>query len=158
MTTSNTRLVTLASSAILLAACTGSPNEAPTGLHPRPPSAAESPVVVTDLASFTDALESAGQTVRVGGRTGLEDVFGVRGRAVRFSGTLVMAFDYPTEKDFEALRSSVNKRGDMVGPAIIDWLNPHLYGAGTLIVVYLGKNSAAIGTLEELLGPQFSPR
>jgi len=61
--------------------------------------------------------------------------------------------EYPTEKAFERLQSSVNKRADMVGPAIIDWSNPHLYGAGTLIVVYLGKKPLAMRTLEKLLDP-----
>jgi hypothetical protein len=115
-------------------------------------------VVVTDLDSFTDALETAGHAVRVGGRTGLEDVFDVQGHPVSFDVARVMAFEYPNERAAEKLQASVDKTAYMVGPAIIEWSNPHIYRAGSLIVVYLGNKPAALRTIEGLLGSHFAPR
>lgn len=147
--------------AILLASCTGSDGDSspePGTETGSPSSTKDAAMVVTDYDSFTDVLGSAGHTIRVAGRTGLEDIFGVRGRAMTIDGVRVMAFEYPTRFAFVELRTSVSKDAYMVGSAIIDWTRPHLYGAGTLIAVYLGNQAVMTRTLEQLLGPQFAPR
>jgi len=156
-------LLAVASAVVLVASCTGTKEESPSPSSPAgsssagpTPSATPSARFVTNYASFANGLEAAGHTLRIQRPTGLEDAFGVPGRAVFFDGNQVLAFEYPTRSAFEKLRSSVNKRGDMVGPTIIDWGRPHLYGAGRLVVVYLGSRQLTIGTLEQLLGSQFA--
>jgi len=126
---------------------------------PTPPTTQPSPTLqpVIDYASFAAGLEAAGYRIRVEERTGLEDIFGVRGRSVRIDGVRVMAFEYPTAAAASKLRSSVTgPNAEFVGHAIIEWTNPHLYASGRLIVVYLGDRPAAIRTLDQLLEPQFA--
>ena len=156
-------IVGVAVMSFVLAACTGGSSDDTPLPSPSPGADATSAtappaLVVTDLDSFTAGLEAAGHKVRVGVRTGLEDIFGVQGHPVSFDVARVMAFDYPNEKAAERLQASVDTTADMVGPAIIEWSNPHLYRAGSLIVVYLRDKPAAIRTIEGLLGPHFAPR
>ena len=158
--TSLSRLAILTAAMILPASCTGGPLD---GASPETTTSANGPSPthvstpqVTDLASFADGLEAVGYSVTVGGRTGLEAIFGVRGHVVRIDGSQVLAFEYPTESAFEDLKASVSKDGEMVGSAIVEWSRPHLYGSGTLIVVYLGNGPDLMRVLQGLLGAQFA--
>jgi hypothetical protein len=152
----------VASAVVLAASCTGtnegspSPSSSPETSLGTAPSGTPTARAVTDYASFAEGLEAAGNTLRVQRHTGLEEIFGVPGRTVSLDGNRVLAFEYPTRSAFEKLRSSVNNGGDEVGSAIIDWGPPHLYGAGRLVVVYLGSRQVTIKALEQLLGPQFA--
>jgi hypothetical protein len=151
-------LPVIASAVVLVPACTGSRGTSPS---PNAPSGTGTPSVeaqpVTDFASFASGLEAAGYSIRVDGKTGLEHVFGVRGRSVRLDGVGVMAFEYPTRAAASTLRSSVKgPNAEYVGDAVIDWCCPHLYAAGRLIVVYLGDRPAAMRALTRLLGSQFA--
>ncbi|SRR6266545_907201 len=145
---------------LVAASCTGqTETTAPRQTSaPTSPSTQPSPTLqpVIDYASFAAGLEAAGYAIRVEGQTGLENVFGVRGRSVRIDGVRVMAFEYPTAAAASKFRSSVSPDAEFVGLAIIEWTNPHLYASGSLIVVYLGDRPASLRTLNQLLGPQFA--
>jgi hypothetical protein len=154
-------LVAAVTLGIVTASCTGQTETAAPRQTSAPtsPSTQPSPTLqpVTDFASLATGLEAAGYAIRVEGRTGLEDAFGVRGQSVRIDGMRVMAFEYPTAAAASKLRSSVKgPNAEFVGDAIIEWCCPHLYACGSLIVVYLGDQPAAIRTLDQLLGPQFA--
>lgn len=141
---------------LLTASCTGptdttSPTQTAPSVRPSP-----SLQPVTDYTSFTDGAAAAGLTISAKGGTGLEDIFGVGGRTVSLDGVRVLAFEYPTSSAANKLRASVSKDAEMVGPAIIDWSNPHLYRSGRLIAVYLGDHQGTLRTLQHLLGPQFA--
>ena len=153
-------LLAAVSLGLVTASCTGQ-TETTTPRQtsaPTSPSTQPNPTLqpVIDYASFAAGLEVAGYAIRVEGRTGLEDIFGVRGRSVRIDGLRVMAFEYPTAVAASKLRSSVSPDAEFVGPAIIEWSRPHLYASGRLVVVYLGNRSDALRTLVQLLGPQFA--
>jgi hypothetical protein len=155
-------LLAIVSAVVLVSSCTDTKEQSPSPATPAGSNAGTAPFptpsdqAATDYASLADALEAEGHKLRVRRHTGLEEIFGVPGRTVSIDGDRVLAFEYPSRSAFEKLRSSVNRRGDMVGSAIIDWFPPHLYGSGRLVVVYLGGRRATLRTLEQLLGQQFA--
>jgi hypothetical protein len=154
-------VLVLVSTVVLASSCTGTKEEppppvTPTGSHTGTASIPTPSDRATDYASLAAALEADGHKFRVRRDTGLENIFCVPGRTVSIDGDRVLAFEYSTRSAFEKLRSSVNKRGDMIGSTIIDWGPPHLYGSGRLVVVYLGSRQATLRSLEQLLGPQFA--
>jgi hypothetical protein len=146
--------------AAMLAACTGdSSTLGPTSPPATSPPPTTQPLAVTDLDSFVEGLELAGHNVEVEqGDPWAKDIFGERGYSVSFDGSRLMVFEYPSEQAANRLQTSVDRGGYMVGSAIIDWSGQHLYRGERLIVVYLGERTAALRTLEDLLGNQFAPR
>jgi hypothetical protein len=144
----------------VLAACTGD-SSTPTPSSPpiMSPSPTDQPVTVTDLDSFVEGLGLAGHDVKVERHEDpTNDIFGVRGYAVSFDGTRLMAFDYSSERAAKRLQESVSRDGYYIGDYVIDWGGQHLYRSGSLVVVYLGERPGSLSTLEELLGRQFAPR
>jgi hypothetical protein len=143
----------------VLAACTGD-SSTPTPSSPpiMSPSLTDQPVV-TDLDSFVEGLGLAGHDVEVERHEDpTNDIFGVRGYAVSFDRTRLMAFDYSSERAAKRLQESVSRDGYYIGDYVIDWGGQHLYRSGSVVVVYLGERPGSLSTLEELLGRQFAPR
>jgi hypothetical protein len=144
----------------LLVSCTGtqeaSSPSAQSSSSTIAPSVTASNQTITDSASFVDALEEAGHTVRQGGAVDLAGVEGLAssGRKVFIDGVDVWALEYPTTDVYNKVRSNISKDGGEIGNAQIFW-SPHIYGTGRLIVVAFGP-ARTLRTLDELLGPQFA--
>jgi hypothetical protein len=142
------------------ASCTGAvtekalpPAATSTGTNPATPSAHS----VTDYSSFADALGGQGFSVRSAERAGFpSSLMDVPGKGVLIDGEPVLAFEFPTKKAFDEVRSTIRPRGDTIAGAIINWDPPRFYGAGRLLVLYFGDKRRAIDALERLLGPQFA--
>ena len=121
------------------------------------PSASGALHPVNDLASFVAALEADDHVVDIRGKTGLEHVFGGRGRSVAIDGNKVMAFEYESAAAVSKLRTTVHGPGlEYVGQAIIDWCCPRFYSRGRLIVVYLGDRPVTVRALTGVLGRPFA--
>lgn len=146
---------------LLVSSCTITEEASPSSSTPAGggagTTASTEPLRVTDYASFTDALERRGLHVRHGERAGFPGrLLDVPGQTVFIDGVPVLAFEFPTEKAFAEMRSTIRPRGDTVGQAIINWDPPHFFGAGKLLVVYFGDKAPTLAALETALGPQFA--
>ena len=54
------------------------------------------------------------------------------------------------------MRSQISEDGQRIGDATFVW-NPHIYGSGPLIVLYVGNRASATrDALDELFGKQFA--
>jgi hypothetical protein len=127
--------------------------------RPSPPnSPSPSLKAVTDYSSFMDGLETAGFSVRPGGRAGFpSELLGVLGNEILIDGLPVLAFEFPNEKSLVEMRSTIRPRGDTIGTAIINWSDPpRFYGAGRLLVLYFGDKQRTLDALDGFLGQQFA--
>ena len=142
------------------AACTGESLSAtlvPTG-SAGPSSEGPSAGPVTDIESFVSALEAAGYQVRVGPVVVPPAFGGFERRAERISidRILVWAFEYPSVAAARRMKSRISDDGQRIGDATFVW-DPHIYGSGRLIVLYMGNRpTPAHHALESLLGRQFA--
>jgi hypothetical protein len=127
------------------------------------PSGVDDPVVtsgqrVTDIDSFVAALRAAGHNVRRGPsvRPPGYGGFGRRATRITIDGYVVWAFEFPTASASKKMRSRISKDGQRIGDAAFVW-SPHLYGAGRLIVLYVGnRRTGARDALDDLFGKQFA--
>ena len=161
-------LVAVLTVVMFATSCTGSVNvfgspTSPIGSASPSPKVTPSVQPVTDRATFADALERAGFSVRLGKRTDSDELF--RPAMKMFiDGVQVRAFEYPTAKALDEVRSSVSRDGFTLptrtgGIAIVEWVNPpHFFSAGALLVLYLGDKQRTIGALTEVLGAPFAGR
>lgn len=151
----------LAPLALLASSCTGpvetTPPSSTNSLSPQPSPSLEP---VTDFSSFSEGLDAAGLTVRRGERGGadfLSDFITVPGQGFVIEDDQVLAFEFPTAKAFDEMRSTIRPRGDTIGTAIINWGDPpRFFGAGRLLVLYFGDKQHTLDTLESFLGQQFA--
>jgi hypothetical protein len=150
----------IASLAVVVSSCTGA-KEAPsspaspaaTGSGAASPSSRE----VTDYSSFADALKDQGHSVERGNRGGFPGgLMDIPGRGEFIDGEPVLAFEFPSTKAFEEMRSTIRPRGDTIGDAIINWDAPHFYCSGRLIVLYFGDKQRTLDALDTLLGHPFA--
>jgi hypothetical protein len=142
----------------LLVSCTsgkepGTPGESSSSTTA--PSATPSVQPVTDYSSLTVALEAQGLAVRLGERRRLIGT-DVSGQEVFIDGVPIEVYEFPTEKAFDEVRSTIRPRGDIVGDAIINWNAPRFYDAGRLLVLYFGDKQRTRDVLDSLLGPAFA--
>lgn len=137
-----------------------SPSPTTTGRAPVPEVVASSQPV-SDYVSFIDALTAAGFDVRQGERAGDDQIFPA-GQIVIIDGVQTSTYEYPSERALQDFRASISDDGYSIpmqngGVAMVEWVEPpHLYGAGSLLVVYLGDKQRMLDALDLVLGPQFA--
>ena len=160
-------LIAAMTMALLAAACTRQTEKAsssptsPTVTNSLSPETTPSVQPVTDYSSFTSALEADGFTVREGKPAG-GDFFAVPGQTVFIDDVLVSAYEYPDPRTLGDVRSSIGRDGYSVptrtgGIAVVEWVaTPHFYGAGRLLVLYVGDERRTLEALDSVLGPQFA--
>jgi hypothetical protein len=157
----------LAAAVTLLVSCTGSQEASNPAERSSPSTTAAPPTTpsgqpVTDYSSFTHALVSAGFTVRDGERTENDMLFTVDRRAVLIDGVSVSTYEYPTNQALDEARSSIGRDSYSVptstnGTAHVEWVaTPHFYGAGTLLVLYVGDDQGTLDALRNVLGRPYA--
>jgi len=111
---------------------------------------------VTDYASLADDLRAAGATVEPAGEVS-QDFFSVKGQVIKVNGADVQVFEYESEAAAQEEADLVSPTGSPIGTTMVSWVEtPHFYGAGRLIVLYVGGNDAVTALLEDALGSQFA--
>jgi hypothetical protein len=119
-----------------------------------PPLSSAGPV--TDYTSLVDNLRAGGATVEPVGETS-QDFFSVEGRAIRVNGADVQVFEYDSDAAAQEEAELVSPTGSPIGTTMVTWVEtPHFYGAGRLIVLYVGDDEAVTAALEDALGSQFA--
>jgi hypothetical protein len=151
-------VVVVAGLALLTASCTGDSSLTQPGSSQSVPPATPSSGSVTDIQSFVSAMEAGGHKVKVGpvvippGYGG----FGRRARKITVDGYDVWVFQFPTVSASRGMRSQISDDGQRIGDATFVW-NPHIYGSGRLIVLYVGNRASTTrDALDELFGKQFA--
>lgn len=115
-------------------------------------------LTVVDVASLTEALESAGLTVEIGDSVE-QEFFAVPGQIIRVNGADVQVFEYESPEAMEADASQVAEDGGSVGTSMMMWMAaPHFYKTGRILVLYLGDDQKVMDVLTGALGPQFAGR
>ena len=125
---------------------------APTGVVPATASGVE------DQASFLAALQGTGASAEVVDT--VEQIFFTPvGSIIAVNGADVQVFEYPSAEAMEAEATSVAPDGGSIGMSMVTWIDtPHFYKSGRIIVIYVGADTAVIGLLEMVMGPQFAGR
>jgi hypothetical protein len=109
-------------------------------------------------------LRSRGATVQIG-EAASEPFFSAAGRLLLVNGLEVRVFGFETSKAATAAAAAVSSDGYSIGAneggtttvSQIEWVDtPHFYRRGSLIVLYLGKDSATLKLLDALIGRQFA--
>lgn len=112
---------------------------------------------VRDHVSFVEALRASGLTVDIAGPV-KQPFLEVQGALLRVSGGALPdpvefhSFEYETPSDAQ---NELENIGPGVQPrtAYVHWVAPpHLYGAGRLLVLYVGDDAEALSALRRVLG------
>jgi hypothetical protein len=111
---------------------------------------------VLEYNSFIEEVGSLGIPIEIGGSVS-QPFFTSQGQIVILYGEEVQVFEYGSEEEAHNEEKLVSADGSSVGTTMITWVDtPHFYQAGKIIVLYVGKNTQVIDTLNELLGNQFA--
>lgn len=119
-----------------------------------------------DYHAFVDALQAAAGTtaalVKVGGvpllnrdvriyqvilgRSGL-------GKGTQFDGVEIQVYEYPDVASQEVDAAQISPSGSPIGERMVFWADqPNFWSKGQLIVLYVGRDPAVIGLLEQVMG------
>ena len=111
---------------------------------------------VFDIKRFIDDLESLGITIEIG-ESVTQSFFTPQGQIIKLHGEDLQVFEYGSEEKASDEAMLVSADGSSVGTSMMTWIDtPHFYQAGKITVLYVGKNTQVIDTLDELLGNQFA--
>ncbi len=111
---------------------------------------------VKDYVSLVDALRAKGLKVEPAEKIS-QPFFAVEAQAINVNGKTVQVFEYNNEASMSSDAAKVSPDGSSVGNSMITWVEPpHFYKAGRIIVLYVGKESAVLGALNDVIGPQFA--
>lgn len=111
---------------------------------------------VADYASFIDALQASGVSVKSAGELP-KSFFSVNGQAILINNQLVVVYEYPNASFAEAEARLVSPDGQSIGTSKQSWSLPaHFYKSGRLIALYVGLDQNVTKILESILGPQFA--
>jgi len=111
-----------------------------------------SPDVEGGLTEFTDALQSAGLLLEIGGLVD-QPFFSVSGQIITVNGEDVQIFEYPDSTAAAAEAAQISPDAGSVGANMISWVAaPHFYTKDRIIVLYIGENDSITRALFEILG------
>ena len=80
----------------------------------------------------------------------------MRAERISIDGISVWAVEFPTVSAYETMRSRISGDGQHIGDAKFVW-NPHIYGSGRLIVLYVGNLPTPVrDALNEVFDKQFA--
>ena len=115
--------------------------------------AAGAPVASYD--SLLEALREAGLPASAGAEAE-PALFSVEGKVILVGEQMVSVYELADEAAAVEAAGTVNPTGTIIGPVIVDWVEPpHFYRQGNLIVLYAGQHEALLFALGELLGEPF---
>lgn len=115
-------------------------------------------VAVEDLGSLSQALRTAGATIE-STETIKQDFFTVDGRILKVNDVDMQVFEYKSSEAMEAEAALVAPDGGSVGTSMMMWMaTPHFFKSGSVLVLYVGDDSATLDLLKSVLGEQFAGR
>lgn len=115
-------------------------------------------VAVEDLGSLSQALRTAGATIE-STETIKQDFFTVDGRILKVNDVDMQVFEYKSAEAMEAEAALVAPDGGSVGTSMMMWMaTPHFFKSGSVLVLYVGDDSATLDLLKSVLGEQFAGR
>jgi hypothetical protein len=152
---------------------TGAAIQAPAG-HTPPAAASPSPAVETPLpltpaddavngatdgaagpdalADLVAALQAAGAQVQEGNPLD-QPFFSISGRILMVNGGEAQVFEFPDRLQREKASTRITIDGQPSPTVMIQWLDdPHFWGVGRLIVLYVGSDPAVLDALNGVLG------
>lgn len=110
------------------------------------------PAEVESADDLVSSLRRAGGNVEVLGEAE-GSILGVPGRALRFGDAEVVAYEYATLSEREAISGSIAPDGLSIGGVSVSWDGrPNIWAEGRLIVLYVGTDGGTIVLLSGLLG------
>jgi hypothetical protein len=111
---------------------------------------------VSTKAELITALNEDGATVTEGAP--VEDpFFEVEAELLTVNGAEVQVYEFPDEAARQTAQETINATGNIIGSMTVDWMEePHFFGAGRLIVLYVGDDQAILDLLSARLGEPFT--
>jgi hypothetical protein len=104
------------------------------------------------LADLVAALQAAGAQVQEGNPVD-QPFFSISGRILTVNGGEVQAFEFPDALQREQASRRITVEGQPSPTVMIQWLDdPHFWGVGRLIVLYVGRDEAVLDALNGVLG------
>lgn len=101
---------------------------------------------------LVDALRAAGATVEPAEEIE-QAFFGVMGQKILVNEAEIQVFEYADETARKADSDQISADGTNIGTSMVTWVDqPNFWAKGRLIVLYVGKNAAAIDLLSGVLG------
>ena len=135
-------LVTLLSSALVLAACGGQPVSAEG----------------YGTAEFVEELQAKGVEPETGDAL-QQPFFSVTGSTINIGDESIQVFEYDSAETMESDAVLVDANGSSIGTSMVSWVaTPHFYKKGRILVLYVGDHTETLELLESVLGPQFAGR
>jgi hypothetical protein len=111
---------------------------------------------ISSRAGLIAALEESGATVAEGGRI-QDPFFDVEAQILTVNGAEVQVYEFPDEAGRQAAQETINATGNIIGSITVDWMEePHFFGAGRLIALYVGDDQEIIDLLASHLGQPFT--
>ena len=118
---------------------------------------------VQDQVSLIDALRSKNVTVDISGTVSQPFLNPQSGTTVRLSGGALpiaadaQLFEYASASAASSDAKKIQPDGSGTSTTRISWVvPPHFFLKGRVMVLYVGSDSAVLGLLQSLLGPQFA--
>ncbi len=149
--------------AMLAAGCLAAGQAAPGGPTPSGTAPTSTPPTTgrqgaDEYADLLEHLRQAGLTVQAGGQV-RQPFFGVPGQIMTIGGEDAQVFAYASEEAAAQDAAKVSADGGTIGTIAVNWVAPpHFYHRGSLLVLYVGSDSAVQKALAAALGPQFAGR
>jgi len=81
------------------------------------------------------------------------------GQVISVDGHQVQVFEYSSEEDASSAAETISSDGGSIGTTMVSWVEaPHFFRSGSLNVLYVGEDDAAVEDLQAVLGPQIAGR
>lgn len=108
----------------------------------------------TDYNNFVNAIKAKGYQVKeIKSQVGSHSFFSVTPKAIKINDEFVTVYEFANNDTAQSQAKTISSDGSKIGNAIIDWVSvPHFYLQGKIIVSYIGRNSAILSVLEEIVG------
>lgn len=107
---------------------------------------------------LVDALRVEGHEVESLGSIS-QPFFQPAGQLLSVEGHEVQVFEYSSEEVALSAAETVSPDGSSVGTTMVSWIgSPHFFRSGSLIILYVGEDAAALQALQTVLGPQIAGR
>ena len=111
---------------------------------------------VSTKADLLAALREAGATITEGGAVE-NPFFQVEAELLTVNGADLQVYEFADEAARQTAQETINATGNIIGSITVDWMEePHFFGAGRLIALYVGDDQEIIDLLSASLGDPFT--
>jgi hypothetical protein len=108
-------------------------------------------------AELIAALRQDGATVEESTTAVENPFFEVDAQLITVNGAEVQVYQFADEAARQTAQDTVNATGNIIGSISVDWMEePHFFGAGRLIALYVGDDQAILDLLSGRLGQPFT--